>query len=164
MIWLPEIDQARLNLLCHIIFAATADFNEKRAQAGAAEAQASESAEAIIESRQITHIEGVYKTFLSRAENISSLAGQRNSTVDVTNPAFFAQSMLKAAEAGVSTEALASRIDGIRFLPLPRKFKPFVQVVRADILSQHPIATWVDLLPADESSSVAPEHEDALTE
>lgn len=149
MIWLPEVQQSTLNLMCNIIFAASS-MHKVRPSALPANAETGEiSAEDIKLSRQVAHLESLYRTFMSRAASIHGVVGHKNSTVDVTNPAYFADLVLKARARGASNAAINQKLDGIRFLPIPKPFADFRAVVQSEVLTKYPLSSWQALLPQE---------------
>ncbi len=146
MIWLPEIEQGTLNLICTLVFAATSEHRAKNSSAPSSDHGS--GASDITEARQVQHLENIFRTFVSRSESLSAVTGFRNSTVDTTNPAFIAQMILQAREkAGLSANAVYDRIDGLRYLPMPKAFVEFRTIVIKEVLSRYPLNKWIELIP-----------------
>lgn len=174
MIWLPEIEQGTLNLICSLVFATTDDHRKRVAAANAGQdvARSDDSVSDITEARQVQHLENIFRTFVSRSESLSAVTGFRNSTVDATNPAFIGQMIMQARDKGkISSEILHERIDGLRFLPMPKQFVAFREIVSKEVLTKYPLAKWLELIPTQPSgsdhqatiSSVAePDHVEAI--
>lgn len=156
MIWLPEIEQGTLNLICSLVFAATDDHRKRAAStnAGQDDEGSDDSASDITEARQVQHLENIFRTFVSRSESLSAVTGFRNSTVDATNPAFIGQMIMQARDkAKLSSDTLHERIDGLRFLPMPKQFVAFREIVSKEVLTKYPLAKWLDLIPPQPSDS-----------
>lgn len=150
MIWLPEIEQGTLNLICSLVFAATSEHREKSAASKTALSSVDDGdgAKDITEARQVQHLENIFRTFVSRSESLSAVTGFRNSTVDVTNPAFIAQMIIQARDKGkLSVNTIHERVDGLRYLPMPKAFVDFRKVVSKEVLSQFPLGKWLEMIP-----------------
>lgn len=133
MIWLPEIEQTKLNALVSVIFAAM------------------EGEEGEIEDQYVSRFSGLYKTFESRSMPIAALFGGENPLYDGNSPLFMAQQidMANRVFAKEPDFKVSERIEGIRFLAKPASFTTFIAGVKAVLDRKHPRDTWSDLLQQD---------------
>lgn len=145
MIWLPEIEQQQLNMMCHIIFAAVHE------QKGSALDTKPE------QNAQVERMRGLYKSFMSRSAGVVALFGGRNSSINATNPAVIAQHMLRVLdEKKVGLGDLNKKLDGLRFLPSPKVFERFNLLAAETIRERHPVDTWRSMATDTQQAAVEP--------
>lgn len=175
MIWCPEIDQARLNMICNIMAGVTAYFQAECKRIGADEfGTLEEEVEAKMDpavhsrhlsmTRQVDHLLGIYQSMSSRSDSLVALTGFEPAFgAGLANPATFAQLMQETAnKLSLKPAQVQARIEGVRFLPALRSIRDFGEIVREGVLSKHPISKWHELLPKQEGLAAEGEAEEAV--
>lgn len=132
IIWLPEISQAKLNLLVTTIFA-TVILGTKGG----------------VPEDHIVNIKTLYKTFENRAQPISGFFSNMGQLYDSTSPLFLAQQIIQARnvltkvktknpkngqlEVQMNVDDFNQRLDGLRFLGNAKEFMRFFKSVSRQI-------------------------------
>ncbi|MEJ6002663.1 hypothetical protein [Paucibacter soli] len=137
VIWLPEMPQEQLNVLCLAMFVAISRQGVYRS---------SEDAKGVAQASS-----RLYEAFERRAESIETFLG--GSTVkalmprqSLSNPVHVASLLVRVQrEAKLKPSELAARVDGMRLLPNPKAFESYIDKVSRLVTSQFPVPTWTKL-------------------
>lgn len=131
VIWLPELSQEKLNLLCLSMFVALGQNGPK-------------STSAVIESAK-----RLYGAFERRSESIELLLGggvaksplPRQS---LSSPTHIASLLVQVQrQSGLSAREMAERIDGMRLLPSPNAFSDYIDNVAQFTSKTCPPKDWL---------------------
>lgn len=134
VIWLPEIPQAQLNIMCLSMFVAfsKAGVNRKNEQ-----------------TKGVTDCAArFYQAFEKRAEPVEVFLG--GSAVkslmprsSLSSPTHIASLLVRSQrEAKLSAKTMAARVDGLRLLPAPKAFDDYIGKVSRIVASKAPVNTW----------------------
>lgn len=116
MIWLPNVRQSDINLLCRVLFSAV---------------------KAMPEGKLGIKAKSVYGELFSAAEELKRRIGPE--FPHANNPLWIAQNIQELKQANAMMSSL-----GIRFLPKPNAFiRPLMPWIE-EFLSEHPIESWTD--------------------
>lgn len=146
IIWLPEIEQAQLNIICSTIFISLAQ-EAKEAKAKIENAEPTEaSEEATADSKKLSiydKMRSIYKAFEYRALPVESFFGTAPSEFfNPSDPAFFVQQIFVAKKRGDFSE---EKLQGLRFLPKPGIFYPYIKNW-SSLLEEMPVDTWSSMV------------------
>jgi len=138
IIWLPEITQEHLNLLCLAMFLVIHKAGVNRDH---------DDAKALL-----SHVKLMYGAFRKRAEHVEHAFG--SGAMDklgpkdyLSEPQHLASLMHYAAfKTGFSEKAMAEKVQGMRFLPSPIFFDPYTRAVSREVNQKYPVDTWVQLV------------------
>lgn len=134
VIWLPEVSQEQLNLMCLAMFVAFAKAGVYRKN---------EDTKGVIDASN-----RLYHAFERRSESIEIFLG--GSAVksliprqSLSSPAHIASLLIRAQREGALTaKTLASRIDGMRLLPAPKAFEAYIGQVSRIVTTRYPVTSW----------------------
>ncbi len=132
IVWVPELSQVQINLLCALTFTAIV-------------AGLGEHSERM--SGLVKKLKTLYRTMESRAAPVEAMLGGKNPLFDPVNPLFFAQLIERAREsapggAKLSIAEMDRRLDGLRLLPRPKAFTEFIKANAAELLLRYPPEQW----------------------
>lgn len=142
IIWLPEMSQEQLNILCLAMFVAVGKSGVLRGNDAAKGV--------LIASKRL------YEAFDKRSESIESFlggsagvaSGQKDkaplmSRQSLSSPLHLASLLVRVKrEAKLSARDLAARIDGMRLLPSPKAFDAYISQVSKIATNEYPVHTW----------------------
>lgn len=143
IVWLPELSQEMLNVICLASFVA---IRSKPKQGEGALKDATE-AQALL-----TQVTRLYKCFEKRAEAVEAFLGADSPRSpmprrELSNPAYVATLILHAkAKSQLSAAVFSRRLDGLRLLPDPRAFEPYINAVSKLPEMRNPLSTWAHLV------------------
>lgn len=136
IIWLPEISQENLNLLCLAMFLVIHKAGVNRNN---------EDAKALL-----AHVKRMYASFRKRAEAVETTfgAGAMESLGPqdyLSEPQHLASLMKYASRvAGLDERTMASRVQGMRFLPNPAFFDSYTRDVSREVNEKYAVTTWLE--------------------
>ena len=134
IIWLPEIDQEQLNLMCLAMFVAFGKAGVYRKN---------EDTKGIIESAA-----RLYKAFERRAESIELFLGgtavkSMMPRQSLSSPTHIASLLIRAQrESQLKPRELAARVDGMRLLPAPKAFAGYIDQVSRIVTDRFAVSSW----------------------
>ena len=134
IIWLPEISQEQLNLMCLAMFVAFGKAGVYRKN---------EETKGVIDSSA-----RLYNAFERRAESIELFLG--GSAVkslmprhSLSSPTHIASLLVRAQrESTLKPRELASRVDGMRLLPAPKAFSGYIDQVSRIVTGKFAVPSW----------------------
>lgn len=134
IIWLPEIGQEQLNLMCLAMFVAFGKAGVYRKN---------EETKGVIDSSA-----RLYNAFERRAESIELFLG--GSAVkslmprhSLSSPTHIASLLVRAQrESKLKPRELASRVDGMRLLPAPKAFSGYIDQVSRIVTGKFAVPSW----------------------
>lgn len=140
VIWLPEMSQEQLNLMCLSMFVAIGKAGVYRKNT---------STKGIVESSA-----RLYHAFERRAESIELFLG--GSAVkslmprqSLSSPTYIASLLQRAQrEAKLTPRQLAARVDGMRLLPAPKAFASYIDQVSRTVTAGFPVPSWTSRVEA----------------
>lgn len=138
IIWLPELSQEELNLLCMASFVALR-------KAGVYRKHAPTKAMCEQSSR-------LYKTFLKRAEAVEMFLGGGQSHASLprqslSTPTYVASLIVRAQrDAKLDAKTLAKRVEGLRLLPDPAAFEDYIAQASRVVTEKSPVNKWMDIV------------------
>lgn len=138
VVWLPELGQEQLNLLCLATFVAMHKAGVYRKEADF--------------QPMLTHALRLYGAFERRAEAVELfLAGKATQSPipqhTMSSPAFVASLIVNAQRsAKLNPATMAQRLDGLRLLPYPKAFDGYIGQVSRLVLADFPANTWMPLV------------------
>lgn len=136
IIWLPELTQWQLNALCAVIFLSLADEQKKKREL-TGEAEQTSGLTLYDKMRSL------YKAFEYRSAPIESFFGAPPTEFfKPSDPAFFVQQIFVAGKRG---DFPIENLQGVRFLPKPGAFFPFIKSW-SSLLESVPVDGWSDLV------------------
>jgi hypothetical protein len=149
IVWLPEISQEQLNLLCLASFVAASKAGVYRKHA---------DTKAMIE-----HIMRLYRTFEKRSESIEVfLSGQSASALmprqTLSSPTHIASLIVSARrETKLDARTVARRIEGMRLLPNPGAFQTYIDKLSRMTAKTFPVQSWMGAVQTvlDEAAAAA---------
>lgn len=140
VVWLPEISQEQLNLLCLASFVAAS-------KAGAYRKDADTKA-------MIEHIMRLYRTFEKRSESIEVFLSGQSATAlmprqTLSSPTHIASLIVSARrETKLDARTVARRIDGMRLLPNPGAFQSYIDKLGRMTAKTFPVQSWMGAVQA----------------
>lgn len=155
IVWLPELSQEQVNLLCLASFVAAG-------RAGVYRKDADTKA-------MIDHVMRLYRTFEKRAEAVELFLGGNAAQSlmprhTLSTPTHVASLIVSAQrEAKLDARTMARRLEGLRLLPNPRAFDSYVSKVSRLTGSEYPVNSWMQLVKQHlDAANAASEAEAAL--
>jgi hypothetical protein len=139
IIWLPELTQEELNILCLASFLAMrkAGVNRKHAETQA----------------MCDQIARLYKTFDRRAEAVEGFLGEDQALFarqTLSSPGYIASLIVSAQrESKLSPRIVAQRVEGLRLLPAPEAFEAYIGKVSRLVDTQFPVKSWMGRVASD---------------
>lgn len=140
IVWLPEISQTDLNLMCLAMFLVARKVGRT-------------TPEGDLKGLH-DHVLRTYMTFERRAESVQQLFGAAalksvTPKESLSEPRHLAGLLLAAYEQTDLTErVLAERVNGLRLLPKPMPFDRYIAAVQALIPADEAIDQWLPLVAA----------------
>lgn len=132
MIWLPELTQVNLNVTCVLIFMTLVS-----------------KPSGPVDKAFIERMKLLFKSFELRSQPLVTQFGGKNTLFDASSPLFYAQQLSTLSPA--LRKDLSIKIDGLRMLPSPEKFMPFIKAIQPQILAKYPMTSWPALLESSKS-------------
>lgn len=163
IIWLPEMSQETLNLLCLAMFMAVKNIAppEDKAPADAGDVTESEEDADKRAHRQasielLNHSKNLYGAFRKRAEHVEMALGSNVAGMDrlglkgkLSEPQHIASLIAYAAKTKSLTERqVAERVEGLRFLPNPIFFDAYTQAAYATLAPEEAAEMWMGMVRA----------------
>jgi len=136
IIWLPELSQTELNILCLASFVALRKAGVYR-----------KNAPTQVMCEQIIRL---YKTFEKRSEAVENfLSGNLEKSFltkeTLSSPTFLASLILRAQrDSKLDAKTLANKVDGLRLLITPQAFDGYVAQVSRLATADYPVVTWME--------------------
>jgi hypothetical protein len=155
IVWLPELSQEELNILCLASFVAMRREGVNR-----------NDPKAVAMVKQIVRL---YQSFEKRAEAVELfLGGGANQSPlprqALSHPTYVASLIVKAQQdAKLDARTLAKRVEGLRLLPARKAFERYVAQASRIIASQGPVDQWMSMVEAQleaQASRHVPNDED----
>lgn len=147
IIWLPELSQEELNLLCLAHFVAQHKAGVYRKHA---------PTQAMCE--QSTRL---YKTFLKRAEAVEMFlgGGQAHASLPrqaLSSPTYVASLIVRAQrDAKIDAKTMAARVEGLRLLPDAAAFADYIAQAARLIAVASPVGKWMGMVDAHHEAAEA---------
>jgi len=136
VIWLPEISQEQLNLMCLSMFVAFSRAGVYRNH---------EHTKGIVDSAA-----RLYAAFERRSESIEiCLGGTAVRSLmprqSLSSPTHIASLLVRVKrESKLTARELALRVDGMRLLPAPKPFETYVDAVSRIVTAKFPVTSWTE--------------------
>jgi hypothetical protein len=135
IIWLPEVSQEQLNLMCLSMFVAFGKAGVYRKN---------EETKGVIDSSS-----RLYTAFERRSESIEVFLG--GSAVkslmprqSLSSPVHIASLLVRAQREGkLNSKSMAARVEGMRLLPAPKAFEEYIGQVSRIVTAKFPVSSWV---------------------
>jgi hypothetical protein len=138
IIWLPELSQEQLNLLCLASFVAVS-------RAGVYRDDRETTA-------MVEHARRLYRTFEKRSEAVEAfLCGNVSQALlprhTLSTPTHVASLIVSAQrETGLDARTIAKRLEGLRLLPNPKAFEGYVTKVSRLTGKEFAVDTWMPVV------------------
>lgn len=143
IIWLPELSQEELNILCLASFVTLRKAGVYRKHSPT--------------QTMRDQIVRLYKTFEKRSEAVEQFLGGGQPPVSrqaLSNPTYVASLILRAQkDASLDARTVAKRVNGLRLLPYPQAFESYIAQVARIATSQYPVNTWMESVSAQMESA-----------
>lgn len=143
VIWLPEISQEQLNLICLAIFISL----KKSSRLGGDEES----------KKMVEHMVWLYKKFEKRSEPIHTLLASESKSNSkqfqaAGSTAYIANLFVKTMrDKNMSSREIAEKTKGLKLLPNPEKFKAYIDELSLLSEKEFPVETWMKLVKQHES-------------
>lgn len=145
IIWLPEVTQENLNLLCLAMFLVIHKSGVNRNN---------DDAKALL-----GHVKRMYASFRKRTEYVEIALGSGameslGPRDYLSEPQHLASLMIYAARvAGLDERTMAMRVQGMRFLPNPAYFDAYTREISRDVTEKYAVASWIERVRSFQAES-----------